>query len=178
MLMFSGPQRLWDDCLELEAYIPSHSTNNIKRLDGKVPKTYISGETAEISQFCELAWYDWIMYRPGTIDYLDEPLQLGKYLGPAIDVGPRMTTMILQHNGKLVYCSMYHPLTNEDQATPAVQQDMATFRETIEEQLGARLSCAELEEVLYLISWNMYLMLMRIRMKQFSQIWMKKSRLK
>ncbi len=69
---------------------------------------------ADISQFCELAWYDWIMYHPCTIDYPDEPLHLGKYLGPVIDVGPAMTAKILQHNGKLVYQSMYHPLTVEE----------------------------------------------------------------
>ncbi len=55
----------------------------------------MSGETADISQFCELAWYNWIMCRPGTVDYPNELLCLGKYLGPAIDVGPAMTAKIL-----------------------------------------------------------------------------------
>ncbi len=97
----------WDDCLELEAYICCHIINCVYCIDGKVYKMYMSGETTGISQFCELAWYDWIMYIPGTIDYLDEPLCLGKYLGLAIDVGPVITTKILQHNGKVVYRSMY-----------------------------------------------------------------------
>ncbi len=61
-------------------------------LDGEVPET---GERADISQFCKLAWYDWIMYHPGTIEYPHEPLRLGRYLGPAIDVGPAMTAKIL-----------------------------------------------------------------------------------
>ncbi len=74
MLMSGAPRCLWDDCLELKAYIRSHSTNSMYCLDGKVLETYMSGETADISQFCELAWYDWIMYRPGTIEYPDEPL--------------------------------------------------------------------------------------------------------
>ncbi len=99
MLMSGAPRHLWDDCLELEAYIRSHSTNSVYRLDGKVLETYMSGETADNGQFCVLAWYDCIMYRPGTIDYPDEPLRLGRYLGPAIDVGPAMTAKILQQNG-------------------------------------------------------------------------------
>ncbi len=66
------------------------------------PETYMSSETADISQFCKLAWYNWIMYRPGTIDYLDELLYLGKYLGPAIDVGLATTAKILYHG-------TYHP---------------------------------------------------------------------
>ncbi len=107
----------------------------------------MSGETADISQFCELAWYDRVIYRPGTIDYPDEPLHLGKYLGPVIDVGPAMTAKKLQHNSKVVYRSTYQPLTIEERANSNVRQYMVTFRETAEERLGAKLTWAELEEV-------------------------------
>ncbi len=107
----------------------------------------MSGETANISQFCELAWYNWIMYCPGTIDYPDELLHLRKYLGPTINVGPAMTAEILQHNGEVVYQSTYWALTVEEQANSTVQQDMVPFRETAEEHLGAKLTHAELEEV-------------------------------
>ncbi len=87
MFTSNAPWRLWDDCIELEAYIRSHSTNNVYHLDDNVTKTYMSQETADISQFCELAWNNWIMYRLVTIDYLDEPLRLGKYLRPTIELG-------------------------------------------------------------------------------------------
>ncbi len=58
MLASGAPRWLWDDCLELEAYIRSHHVTSIYRLDGKVPETSMSGETTDISQFCELAWYN------------------------------------------------------------------------------------------------------------------------
>ncbi len=105
MLVTGAPKRLWDDCLELEAYICSHGANSVNCLDGEVPETYMSGETADISQFFELTWYNWVMYCSGTIDYPNEQLHLGKYLGPAIDVGPAITAKILQHNGEVVYQS-------------------------------------------------------------------------
>ncbi len=145
--MSSSPRRLWDDCLELEAYIQSHSTNSVYCLDGEVPETYMSGETADISQFCELAWYDWIMYCPGTIEYPDEPLRLGRFLGPAIDVGLAMTAKTLQQNGEVMYCSTHRLLTIEEQADPSVQQNMIMFYKTAEEHLGEKLTRAELEEV-------------------------------
>ncbi len=107
----------------------------------------MSGETADISQFCELAWYNWIMYCPGTIEYLDEPLRLGKYLGQTINVGPAMTAKILQQNGEVVYHSTYSPLTIENQANPSVQQSMATFDQIAEDFLGDNLTRAEFEEV-------------------------------
>ncbi len=87
------------------------------------------------------------MYHQGTIDYPNEPLRFGKYLGPAIDVGPAKTAKILQHNGEVVHQSTYRALTVEEQANNTVQQDMITFRETAEERLGATLTHAELEEV-------------------------------
>ncbi len=58
-----------------------------------------------------------------------------------------MTAKILQHNGKVVYRSMYQPLTIKEHVENTVQQDMVTFRETAEERLGTKLTCAELEEV-------------------------------
>ncbi len=107
----------------------------------------MSGETADISQFCELAWYNWIMYRLGTIDYPDEPLRLGKCLGPAIDVRLAMTAMILQQNGEVVYHSTYCPLTVEEGADAAIQKSMIKFSETADERLGEKLTRAKLEEV-------------------------------
>ncbi len=76
MLSTGITRHLWDDSLELEAYICSHSANSLYYPDGKVPKMYMSRETADISQFCELActWYNCIMYCIGTIGYPDEPL--------------------------------------------------------------------------------------------------------
>ncbi len=71
------------------------------------------------------------MYCPGTIEYPNEPLRLGRYHGPAIDVGPAMTAKILQQNGEVVYRSTYCPLTVEEQADPSVQQNMITFNESL-----------------------------------------------
>ncbi len=39
MVMSGVRRQLWDDCLELEAYMCSYSTNVIYCLDGKVPET-------------------------------------------------------------------------------------------------------------------------------------------
>ena len=39
-----APKCLWDDCLELEAYIRSNTAHEIYKLDGEVPKTVISGD--------------------------------------------------------------------------------------------------------------------------------------
>ncbi len=95
-----------------------HSANSVYYLDGKVPDMYMSSNTADISQVCKLAWYNWIIYHPDTIDYPDEPLHRGKYLGPVIDLGLAMTTNILQHDSKVVCRSMNQPITIKEMADP------------------------------------------------------------
>ena len=62
LLWFRAPKHLWDDCLELEAYIRSNTAHEIYKLDGEVPKMVMSGETSNISQFCKLEWFKWVMF--------------------------------------------------------------------------------------------------------------------
>ena len=51
LLQFRTPKFLWGDCLELEAYIRSNTAHDIYKLDREVPKTVMTGETLDISQF-------------------------------------------------------------------------------------------------------------------------------
>ncbi len=121
--------------------------NDIHCIDGEVPKTYMSRETADIGQFCDLAWYNWIMCSLVMIDYTDEPLHQGKYLTLTIDMGPAMPTKILQHNCKVVYQSTYRPLTIEEKLDLTIQLDMNAFKETTEEGMGIKLMHNKLEEI-------------------------------
>ena len=56
------------------------------------------GGTSGISQFCEHEFYDWVMFRDEPIQYPDENPMLGSYLGPAIDVVPKMTDNVMKAN--------------------------------------------------------------------------------
>ncbi len=78
----------------------------------------MSSETADISQFCELGWYKWVKFRSTTVSFPVDPLVLGKYLGPSIDVGPAMTAKILTPTGKVAHRIPYRPLTPEETADP------------------------------------------------------------
>ena len=58
-LMLSGaPQQLWCFALEYESRVRSHTAHDIYRLDGRIPETVVSGETADISPFCEFGFFD------------------------------------------------------------------------------------------------------------------------
>jgi hypothetical protein len=116
MVRAGAPKPFWADAIELEAYVRSNIAHNIFILQGEVPETVMSGETSDISQFCEFAFYDWIMFRDQPVAFPDDNPVLGCYLGPAIDVGPALTTKILKANGEVIYRSMYHALTDVERA--------------------------------------------------------------
>jgi hypothetical protein len=67
MIRTGAPKQLWDHCIELEGLICSHATNNIYTTWGEAPETIMKGETADISQICKFAWYDWVMFHDTVI---------------------------------------------------------------------------------------------------------------
>ena len=52
------PRRLWCFALEYKSYVRLHTAHDIYQLDGRVPETVVSGETADISPFCEFGFWD------------------------------------------------------------------------------------------------------------------------
>ena len=53
LLRSRAPKCLWDECLELEAYIRSNTADEIYKLNREIPKTVMSGKTLDISQFLQ-----------------------------------------------------------------------------------------------------------------------------
>ena len=62
LLRCTAPKHLWDYCFELEAYIMSNSAHNIYKLQGEVPTAVMSGEASDISRFCKLEWFEWVVF--------------------------------------------------------------------------------------------------------------------
>ena len=67
----------------------------------------MSRETSDISQFCELEWFEWRMFHDETAPIPDDMLKLGHYLGPSIDVGQAMMAKILTQSGQVLHRSIY-----------------------------------------------------------------------
>ena len=75
LLWSRTPKCLRDDCLELEAYIRSNTAHEIYRLDGEVPETVMSCKASDISQFCKLEWFEWVLFRDETDLFPDDMLK-------------------------------------------------------------------------------------------------------
>ena len=91
MAKSSCPAKLWDHCLELEAYIRLHAALDKYELQGQAPKTIVSGQTTDISPFIELPFYAWVKFWDNLAKYPEPKQQLSHWLGPAINIGPAMT---------------------------------------------------------------------------------------
>ena len=130
------PKRFWDDCIEMEAMIMSHTAHPLWELKGEVPETVMTGNTADISQFADLAWYDWVFFRDTTIAFPDDKEVLGKYLGPSFDIGPAMCAKFLKENGEVVHRSTYRPLTKDELESPKIKDDMTRFNQAINDRHG------------------------------------------
>ena len=58
------------------------------------------------------------MFRDNVLSFPDDKIVLGRYLGPAIDVGNAMTAKILKENGQIVCRSTLRHLTKEELDNP------------------------------------------------------------
>ena len=136
MVRSQAPKRLWDDCLEREAYVRSLTALDIYGLSGQVPETIVSGETADISPFAAFKWYQWVMYRNTTASFPDDKMVLGRDLGPAIDVGPAMTRKVLKSNGQTIYRSTVRALTDDEMSDEDMKRQRKVFDSNVRSFLG------------------------------------------
>ena len=56
--------------MEIAALVRSHTAHDVYMLEGEVPETMMTGQTAGISNLCEYKWYEWVMFRDALASYL------------------------------------------------------------------------------------------------------------
>ena len=116
------------------------------------PETKMSGETSDMTTFCEFGWYQWVYFRDTSMTFPGEKLVLGRCCGPSIDVGPALTADILRTNGQQFHRSTYgalkpDELVNLDGIKALDEFDMAT-----EENLGPATSAKYSESDLEIVT--------------------------
>jgi hypothetical protein len=109
MVQAGEPKPLWVDCIKHKAYVQLNTAWDIYKLHGETPQTVMPGEMADISQFCKLSFYEWVMFweESKLMAFPNENPTLGRYLGVEIDVETAMTAKILKTNRQDVYISTY-----------------------------------------------------------------------
>ena len=133
-----APCKLWCFALGYKSYVCSHTSHDIYCLDGRVPETVISGETANISPFCEFGFWYWVKLWEKGFDFPEDTLVLGKYLGPSVDVGLATTQRIMKSNGEIKDHSTVFSLTPEECISAAKHQEWEKFLEGIQGRWGKK----------------------------------------
>ena len=135
MIATNSPECLWDCCLEYLALVRSHTALSIRQLDGEVPQTLLTGDTADISHICEFGWYDYVWFiSPEDVNM--ERKKLGRYCGPNFNVGDALCARILTSKGNFVNRTSVFPLSVSDENSDAVKQRKSDFELSLKQALG------------------------------------------
>jgi hypothetical protein len=97
--------------------VPGTGAWNGSQLSAPLPPwihALISGETPDISQYCKIGFWQWVMFRDNTAHWPEPPLSLGKYLEPSIDVGGSLCATILKGNAEWVDHTTFRALTTAE----------------------------------------------------------------
>ena len=91
--------------------------HDIPTLNVQVPKTVVTGNTADISELVEFVWYQWVYYRDAKTSFTLPEEELGKYLGPYENVGYKMSMWIIKQNGEIVSRTTLRTITDYELAS-------------------------------------------------------------
>jgi hypothetical protein len=146
MLRYGCPKRFWDDCIIREAYVISHTSMDIFGIEVQVTESKFKGETVDISTIAEYAWSEWVTFHDTAAKFPVSKIQLGRYLGAAIDIVPAMTRKILKKNGSVVYRSSVRPLTPDKIQSPTENKEREEFDIAIENKFGASMDIDDFQD--------------------------------
>ena len=122
------PRGLWNYGLPHFAKLMQLTASNAADLDGRTPLGALTGETPDISQNLDFAWYDWVWYKENA--GLDVP-KLGRFLGIADSASNLLTFHILPESCIPLQAGTVQRVTEPEKQTTAVQERMKVFSEKV-----------------------------------------------
>ena len=96
------------------------------------------------------------MFLDGLVQYTADNPVLGRYLGPAREVGPAMTVKILKANGKVVPRSTLRDLTLEEIENPAHIELRRNFTEICKTMIGPKATPGDFTPDEFTPEWELY----------------------
>ena len=91
------------------------------------------GYSPDISEYLTFEWYAWVWYHdPNT----PEKSKIGRWLGPAHDIGQGLAYYILTDKGKVVIRSTVSPISSEEKLNPAIDSEMDQYTISMESFIG------------------------------------------
>jgi hypothetical protein len=102
-------------------------------LDDVTPFAKVHGYAPNITEYTMFHWYDWVEYHDPTSP---DKSRIGRWLGPAHNIGQGFAHYVLSSDGKVVARSTVIPLSSNDQATSEMQERMSRFTSNVDTLIG------------------------------------------
>ena len=133
MHRYRCPEPLW--CFALDYVTKVRQITARPVLQYRTPVEILTGDTPDASEYIHFDFYSWIKFRDPIITP-EEPLQLGKWLGVAQNVGQAMCYYVLKSNGYIVARTTVRPLLTEEITNEAERKARDDFDNNMKDKLG------------------------------------------
>jgi hypothetical protein len=133
MKQTATPVRLWDYCWEYAAALRSLTATNNIYLDKRTPFELVHGYTPDISEYTTFKWYDWIWFHEPTNP---DKQEIGRWLGPAHNVGQGLAYYVLSNTGKVRMRSTVSAITDNEKDNTETHRMMEHYTKSMESTIG------------------------------------------
>ena len=127
------PLVLWDYCVEYNAEIRCMTATNIFDLNGRTPFETVLGYTPDISELVEFSWFQWVWYHDPVHPERDN---LGRWLGPAHNVGQGLAYYILNGDAEVIVRSTVSSIKDTEIAPLDLRTRQQEFTNRVESLIG------------------------------------------
>ena len=134
---YNVPDSLWDFLITYICETGNICANSSKYSEARTPLEIITGETPDISEYVDFAFYSWVTFRQNA--GLGE-MELGRWLGVSHRVGMMMPYWILPGSGIPISCVTVQKLTYLAQQTIEWKEHMEDFSRGLEDKFNAKTS--------------------------------------
>ena len=129
----AAPVVLWDYCWSLVCHRRCLTASYNIHLEGETPFVKVHGYTPDISEYLTFQWYDWVWFHEPNNP---EKQELGRWLGPAHDLGQGLAYHVLADTGKVRVRSTVSPVSTVEAADPDTIRLMSKYTESMESVIG------------------------------------------
>ena len=139
MLNHNVHKKLCDHLIDLEYRICSASTLTYFDLDHQTPEAKMHGMSSGISDICEFEFYEfyeWVIFNDSQATFPETKFHVGRWIGPAVDVGSALTYKTFKSNGQVVPRSTIRHLTLDELANPNHTAMTKAFDDNIIQKIG------------------------------------------
>jgi hypothetical protein len=122
-----APGRLGDYCTAYHSEIRNLTAHPHYNLQGRTPYELVTGNTPDISEYTDFAWYDNVWYFDQEAAFPENRRKLAKWLGVAHRVGQALCYYLLPPSGKPIVRSTVQPVSHDELKDPIVQKHIANL---------------------------------------------------